>query len=243
MSAFNLEKLLIGRGSYCNNSDTISKLTDFGSGSTLNTEAIIKSNPDIVLMSKSGFTLSQVDALKNAGICVLTNDVNSIQDLFLYYELIGNIFNVQETAVEFISEQRSKIDEIHKLSLNKIDLENKIYFEISPLNLGLWTAGKKTYFNDIADILCLNNCYSNIDGFAQISQESLLINNPDIIVCGYSSNQPKDLYASEMHNRPAWTDVSAVKNNKIICIDQNYLFHAGPNLILGIEQIYKAIYE
>ena len=54
--------------------------------------------------------------------------------------------------------------------------ENKprIYFEVSPLIYGLWTAGSGTFMNEIATLLGAENVFADVDGWAGISEEQVI---------------------------------------------------------------------
>ena len=57
-----------------------------------------------------------------------------------------------------------------------------VYFEVSPLEYGLWAAGNHTFMNEIAEILGLKNCFDDVEGWTEISEEQVLERNPDYIV-------------------------------------------------------------
>lgn len=57
-----------------------------------------------------------------------------------------------------------------------------MYFEVSPLEWGLWTAGKNTFMDELATLCGVTNAFADVDGWAEISEEQVLDRNPDFIV-------------------------------------------------------------
>ena len=54
-----------------------------------------------------------------------------------------------------------------------------VYFEVSPLQWGLWTAGKGTFMDELATMCGLTNAFADVEGWAEISEEQVLERNPD----------------------------------------------------------------
>ena len=105
-----------------------------------------------------------------------------------------------------------------------------VYFEVCPLEYGLWTAGKGTFMNELAEMLGLTNIFADVDGWAEISQEQVIARNPDLIVTVtmYYGDGPKP--DEEIAARAGWVDISAVKNGKILVADSNAMTRPGPRL-------------
>ncbi len=85
---------------------------------------------------------------------------------------IGALMGKNEEADAVIANMKATFEKVASL---KSDIENEtVYFEVSPLEYGLWTAGKGTFMDEIASMLGLENCFSDIDDWAEISEEQIL---------------------------------------------------------------------
>lgn len=130
-TALGCQDKLIGRGTFCNNSEYVNSLEDYGTGGNANIEAIADARPDLILMSKAGHTAAQVVSLENAGVTVLLNDINSFEDMYSYIQLMGKVYDCESAADNFTLQLKSNIADIHNLAASKQNNENRVYFEIS----------------------------------------------------------------------------------------------------------------
>lgn len=72
---------VVARGPFCDFPQEAIALPNMGAGESLGVEAIAAMQPDLVILNKTGHTLSQVSALENAGLSVMSDDVNSLDEL------------------------------------------------------------------------------------------------------------------------------------------------------------------
>ena len=118
-----------------------------------------------------------------------------------------------------------------------------VYFEVSPLEWGLYTAGTNTFMNEIAAMCGLTNAFADIDGWASISEEQVLERNPDFIV-SVAGMPEGDV---EIMGRESWAEVTAVKTGMVLNADADAFSRPGPrlkdaavslyNFINGIEEV------
>ena len=117
-----------------------------------------------------------------------------------------------------------------------------VYFEISPLKYGLWTAGKGTFMDEAASLLGAENIFGDITGWASISEEQVIQRNPGYIVTTdiYSGTGPTP--EQEIAERAGWEYLSAVKDNHILNLADDSLTRPGPRLADGVKQLYDFLY-
>ena len=111
-----------------------------------------------------------------------------------------------------------------------MDTGLKLYVDESPLQWGLWSAGKGTYFDDLAEICGLTNIFSDIEGHQSVSEEQVLERNPDIIISMTMYYGEGELPDEEIKNRAGWENVSAVKNGAVVYDPTNAVALPGPRL-------------
>ena len=98
----------------------------------------------------------------------------------------------------------------------------------------LWTPGHDTLIGQTLDLLKLHNIAKDISGYKQYSKELIIQKNPQIIIT------PSPEYFA---NSSEFKNLTAVKNKRIITINQELLSVAGPRFIDGIEELGVAIYS
>ena len=230
--------LLVGRGEYCDYPAEVFNVPSVESGGNTNIEQILALNPDVVVMSSMAQTEEQVKQLEDAGVAVVVNDAKDIAGVYTSIEILGKLLGRDAEAQKIIEDMQAGFAEIEA---NKLDGTQTVYFEVSPLKWGLWTAGKGTFMNEIAEMMGLKNCFEDLDDWAQISEEQVLERNPDYIVTitMYWGEGPTP--EEEIMSRPGWENVTAVKNGAILNLPNNELSRPIPRLADGAKMLYDFV--
>lgn len=236
--ALGCEDLLVGRGAYCDYPDSVLSLPSVLSGSETNIEEILALEPQVVFMSGMAQTTEQVDQLEKNGVHVIVSDASDIEGVFTSIRLIGSALSKDEEAESLISDMQSAFASVSAASH---DSGKTVYFEVSPLEWGLWTAGRNTFMDELANICGLKNAFSDIEGWAAISEEQILERNPDYIVTisMYFGEGPTPV--EEILNRTGWSDLKAVKDNAVLNADSNSISRPGPRLKDAAMELYNFI--
>ena len=238
--ALGAEAALVGRGEYCDYPPEVMAIPSLTSGAETNIEQIIALEPDTVFLSMMAQTQEQVDQLEKAGIRVVVSDAQDIEGTFTAIRLIGQVMGKQEEAELLISDMDSIFTEI---KANRFDGTKTIYFEVSPLQWGLWTAGTGTFMNEVAEMMGLKNCFDDVEGWAAVSEEQVLERNPDYIltITMYFGEGPTP--EEEIMARPGWENVTAVKNGNILDLPNNELSRPAPRLAEGAQMLFDFVAE
>lgn len=231
--------LLVGRGEYCDYPAEVLDVPSVQSGYETNIEQIIALEPQVLLMSTMAQTEEQVQQLEAAGIHVVVSDAQDIEGTYTAINMIGTLTGKQAEAASIVESMQKTFDEI---KANAGDGTKTVYFEVSPLQYGLWTAGSSTFMDEIANMLGLTNCFADVTGWGEISEEQVLERNPDYIVTisMYYGEGPTP--EEEILSRTGWENVTAVKDGKILNLQNNELSRPGPRLADGAKAMYDFVY-
>ena len=231
--------LLVGRGKYCDYPAEVLDIPAVESGSDANIEQIVELQPQVLIMSTMLQTDEQVQQLEAAGIHVVVSDAQDIDGVYTAINMIGELVGKQDEAASVVESMQKTFDEI---KANAGDGTKTIYFEVSPLEYGLWTAGTGTFMDEIANMMGLKNCFSDVEGWAAISEEQVLERNPDYIltISMYYGEGPTP--EEEIASRAGWENVTAVKNGKILNLQNNELSRPAPRLAEGAKALYDFVY-
>lgn len=231
--------LLVGLGEYCDYPAEVLDVPSVQSGYETNIEQIIALEPQVLLMSTMAQTEEQVQQLEAAGIHVVVSDAQDIEGTYTAINMIGTLTGKQAEAASIVESMQKTFDEI---KANAGDGTKTVYFEVSPLQYGLWTAGSSTFMDEIANMLGLTNCFADVTGWGEISEEQVLERNPDYIVTisMYYGEGPTP--EEEILSRTGWENVTAVKDGKILNLQNNELSRPGPRLADGAKAMYDFVY-
>ena len=238
LAALGAEDTLVGRGEYCDYPESVLEVPAVQSGADTNLEQIIALEPQVVIMAKMAQTEEQVAALEEAGIRVVVSDAQDIEGVYTAIRLIGALVGRNDEAEAMVADMQSAFADIAAKSENT---GKTVYFEVSPLQWGLWTAGKGTFMDELATMCGLTNAFADVEGWAEISEEQVLERDPDYIVTisMYYGEGPTPV--EEIKSRAGWDALKAVQNDAIFNADSNEVSRPGPRLKDAAEALYTFV--
>ncbi len=226
--ALGAEDVLVGRGEYCDWPASILDVPSVQSGYETDIEAIIALEPQVVVMASMAQTPEQVAMLETAGIRVAVSEATDIAGVYTSIRLIGAIVGRDAEAEALVTEMETAFAEV---AARTGETGRTVYFEVSPLEWGLWTAGSGTFMDELATLCGLTNIFSDVTGWAQIDQEQVIARNPDLIVTITMYDGEGPTPEEEIAARPGWQDITAVREGAILNADNDQLSRPGPRLV------------
>ncbi|HRV73853.1 MAG TPA: ABC transporter substrate-binding protein [Eubacteriales bacterium] len=232
---------LVGRGEYCDYPPEVLEVPSVQSGYETNVEQIIALEPQVLLMSTMSQAEEQVAIFEAAGIAVVVSNAQDIEGVYTAVTMIGALMGKDDEAAVVVESMRTTFSEVEANSTG--DGTETIYFEVSPLEWGLWTAGSGTFMNEIAKMLGLTNIFADVEGWAAISEEQVIERNPDYIVTisMYYGEGPTPV--EEILARTGWEGITAVKNGAILNLVNNELSRPCPRLADGAQLLFDFVYN
>ena len=230
---------LVGRGEYCDYPAEVLDKPVVKSGAETNLEEILALEPNVVIMATMAQTVEQVEALEQAGVKVIVSDAQNLEGVYTAITMIGQIVGKNDEAAALVKEMQDTFDGI---KAKAADSGKTIYFEVSPLEWGLWAAGKGTFMDELASICGLTNAFADVDGWGAVSEEQVFEKDPDYIVTTsmYWGEGPTPV--EEIMGRAGWDKLKAVQNNRIFNADSNEITRPGPRLMNAVEALYEFVY-
>lgn len=231
--------LLVGRGEYCDWPAEVLNVPEVKSGSETNLEEILALEPDVVIMATMAQSVEQVNALEEAGVKVIVSDAQNLEGVYTAITMIGQIVGKNDEAAALVKEMQDGFEAIRAKAENT---GKTVYFEVSPLQWGLWAAGTGTFMDELASICGLTNAFADVNGWGAISEEQVFEKDPDYIVTisMYYGEGPTPV--EEIMGRDGWDQLKAVQNNQIFNADSNEISRPGPRLLNAVEALYEFVY-
>ena len=210
---------LVGRTDYCDYPAQVSEVEAVGSISQPDIEKILSLEPDLVLAS-THFSDESIAQLNDAGIEVLyLYSEESMEGVFDMIEQVGQAVNCEEQAEAVVDEMKAKLDYAAD-RLADADENPSVYYVVGYGEYGDYTAGGDTFINGILTAAGGDNIASDVEGWSY-STETLLEKDPQYVITnvynaeGFSTTDP-------------YTELTAVKENRVYTLDTNMLDRQGP---------------
>ena len=208
-------------------------------GMEFNVEKIISMTPDIVFAHESmlGMGEAGLQQLRDAGISVfVVKNAADFEQTYETIQTIGQATGKTEEAASIVEDMKAKVEEVVAKTAT-VENKKRVFVETSDVP-EIYAAGKNTFMQQFLDMIGAENVVTE-DGWALISPEEIVSQNPDVILVMYS--YVPDIVES-VKNREGFGDVTAVKEDAVIQVDEDITSRTGPRLAQGLEEVAKAIY-
>ncbi len=230
---------LVGRSSasdYIKEAKTVPVAGDMGNP---NLEQIVLLKADIVVASNLT-NPSDARIIENLGLKFYLLKTENFEEYYSTVDTLGKILDKNREAEEEIERIKQGLSEFKKENKSIPFLKRpKVFWEI--WDNPLITVGNKAFLNEFIELAGGINITANVNrSYFQISKESILTANPDVIIApDLSTRSVKDMKTSI-----GWDAVSAVKNNRVYTnIDPNLVNVFGPRILSTIQLIHNLLYN
>ncbi|MDN5366124.1 MAG: cobalamin transport system substrate-binding protein, partial [Thermacetogenium sp.] len=203
-----------------------------------NSEEIVALQPDLVV-AKWTLNKNMVDKLRKLNIPVLCVEPESIEGVYRAIEMIALVTGTEEVGEKIIADMKKEIAEVQE-KIAGIPEEQRVRVFIEVGTDPLFTAGNKTFVDELVRLAGGINVASEIDGYQMYSSESVIEKNPDVILA------PDSYYVDVeqvINERPGWDQIKAVREGRVITkIDPNLINRPGPRSAQAVKLIAEAFY-
>ncbi len=231
--ALGLGEKVVGITNVCNYPPQTKEKERIGDYSNPNLEKIIELEPDLILASHGNPT-ELIDRLERLDYVVIVLKPESIDDVISSINMVGRVTGKMRESAGLTGKMEGRI----KATLSKIGnlVENdkpRVLYVVwyKPL----WTAGSGTFIDELIQKAGGTNIAGDIAGWPQMNLETVIEKNPQVIVVGYSEDQPELIQAVRSESTLDQTD--AFKNNQIHTMETDIVSRAGPRIVDALEEM------
>jgi iron complex transport system substrate-binding protein len=193
-------------------------------------EAILAKKPDLVLLSIDSTKAPQIrNALVKLGIPVLMEKAPAtLKDVYAENTLLARVTDCQAGAVKLNASMAKSIKEI--LAKAKKSSKIRIFHELDDT---YYSVTSNTFIGKVyKDFGAVNiaDAAAGADnsGYPQLSAEYLLKSDPQVI---FLADAQYGVTADSVSKRAGWSQISAVKNKKIVELPADIPSRWGPRLV------------
>lgn len=228
---------IVGATEYDTYPEEAQKIERVSDTTNFNSERILALKPDVVI----AYTIGDKDALKpleDAGIKVFViQSATTFDDVYGDIEQIAAVMDVADQGNKLNEEIKAKIAEV-QTKVKDVKTPKNVYLEVSP-KPDIYTAGSSTFQQEILDAANVNNVFSELNSWAQVSEEDVIAKNPDVILT--TVNYTEDPIG-EILARDGWNTVTAIQNKAVLSLDTDISNRPGPRIGEAVELVAKAVY-
>ena len=206
-------------------------LPEVGQSMNPDLEVVASLNPDVFVMDNA-FKDSVEKSLKEYDFNTFFLKTNTYTDYIKSIEELGKTIDKEEEATTLINELKNIEKEVKSKKGDKAPTVAIIFGSGENFML----ATETSYLGDLLKTVGGTNIATELDGSAkspylQFSLEQIVQTNPDYILRFAHGNleETKKSFDKAFDKNPAYQELNAVKNNKVVDLDSN-VFNVSANL-------------
>ena len=238
-----LENKIVGVTNYCNYPEKANNVEKIGEMTPLNLEKIASLKPELIL-GYGLYQLGEIAPLKEAGYNIIIIEPMTINETLKSIRMVATICGIPEKGNSLVESLTQRINKI-KTKTSNIDIFKRPKIFIGGIYETIWTPGEGTLFNELITLAGGRNIAAGLPGWAKISPEFVVKEEPEIIIIPIGAMGPADEsnIKENISKRAGWSNVPAIKSGKIFVVNEDLFYRAGPRLIDGLEKLYEIFYE
>jgi iron complex transport system substrate-binding protein len=232
LAAMGLENRIVGRTKADSRPPSILTKPSIGTHMRPNVEIVLGLKPDLVLQSAGRKdALLIVQQIRNQGLEVAVFNPRSFADLFSVIQRMGVLTGKTVEAKNLIGSLQTRIDRVQQ-RLQGISHRPSVFFEVRYPNL--LGAGQGSIVNDIIHHAGGINCTRKKKKLVRMNMEALIEIDPEVYVV---QRGPMNQNPSHPSSRPHFQVLRAVKNGRIVVVDEQAYSRPGPRAVDAVEAL------
>ena len=219
---------VVGVTSYDDYPSEVASITKVGDFAGPNIEAVAAAKPDLILAT-SGVQAAVVAKLEALGATVVVLDPQSLDGVYNDIAKVGSVSGASiKTKTGLVDSMRNEVASVRKSAAASPTVTTFIEIGQNPL----FTTGTGTLMNELVGLAGGKNVVTQ-PGYVSYSAEQLIAANPSV----YFATKGSSSDPAAIEKRPGYGQLAAVKNGRVVILDDSLVSRGGPRIVDGLKQI------
>jgi iron complex transport system substrate-binding protein len=218
---------VVGVDAYSDRPAAAVRLPRVGSMRSINSEVIAGLSPTLVVGIP--YEAPNLQDLARTGVRTETLPIDTLDEDFAAIARLGTLTGHEAGATTLLASLHGRLDAIARATSGLPQPTAFVVVDTAPI----YTAGANSYIADLLRIMHVTNAAQRVHAaFPSVSAETLEAEDPDILIVTRRTVIP---------NAPPWSNLRAVREHRIVTVDEDDLFRAGPRVVDVAEALARAI--
>ncbi|EDL61597.1 ABC transporter substrate-binding protein [Gimesia maris] len=237
---------LVGCTSLCNyppETKSLKKIA-FANPGSISLEALVELQPDLIILGGDYHRLL-AEQLEKIKVPVLSFESQSLADIEKSILGIAKATGHTDRGKQIIHQIKEDIQAIQeRVKPFQEQGRPRVFYQV--WDQPLMTAGPESFIGELITLVGGDNIFGDLKiAYPQVSEETLVVRNPDVILLpGLKNNPQADARQAiaTLKQRPGWDKMNAVKNQRIYIIEDDLISRPGPRVVQGLQNVAQALY-
>ena len=220
---------IVGVSAYSNYPAAAETIPRIGGGSSLDMEAILALQPDLVVAWQSGNPKHQVKRLQSLGLTVFLSEPRRLEDIPKTIRALGKLAATRTVASAQAAAFEKRLEDLRSHYSQRPQVS--VFYQI--WEKPLMTLNGEHMISDVMQSCGGQNVFSALSALApHIDIEAVLVANPDVIIVGADASD-----SSLLDRWRRWPELVAVDRKQLYSIQPELLVRHTPRILDGVERL------
>jgi len=235
-----LGEKVVGVTEYCDYPEEAEKIPKIGGFKGKSMEKIVSLAPDLVIGTSDGNEARIFTELERLGLPVLKVQPATLTGAIESIREIGSTAGHPREAEKIARDMELRLMEVHSRIANAPKVKVLFVYGRDPLVL----AGPGTFADDMIWRAGGENVASDaLAPYPRFSMETVVARGPQVIVEGAMGSEGAGQRRTEMIDFwSRYDSIPAVRNRRLVAIDEDLIARPGPRLVDGLELLCRALH-
>lgn len=213
------------------------KLPKVGSFVRLDLERIVALKPDLCIAAKDGNPRAVVERLESLQIPVYVVNPRDLDSVMETVVEIGALLNAGKKAKSLVQNMRFRIQQVKSL-VAKASSRPRVFYQVGIFPIV--SAGSDTFIHELILFAGGKNLAQGSTSYPRFSREQVLALSPEVFII--SSMARGEVFERVKKEWSRWTDIPAVRNQRIFLVDSSLFDRPTSRLLDGLELLVRLIH-
>jgi len=238
--ALGLDEQIVGVTEYCDYPEAARTKPRVGGLKDPSLESILTLSPELVISTKDGNDNRFMASLERMGIRVVKTQPSTIAEVMDSVLEIGEVVGRPVEAREVVADMERRLSEVRSRVEGAPRVRALMVYGRRPLVL----AGPGTFADDMIVLAGGENIAGDAPmPYPRFSMETVVARSPEVIIEGAMGSEDVGEKAAEaVKFWSRWGSISAVRDGRVVVINQDLIARPGPRILDGLEAIARALH-
>lgn len=225
---------IVGTVEYADYPEAAKKIPRIGNYAGIQIEQALALKPDLIIAWKGGNKQADLDKLKSLGVNIHQSQIISVSQISHELRKLGELTGLQQNAEMVINNIEKKYRKITQTYATKTPV--KVFYQLwhQPLR----TIGPGSWIDSLLKDCNAINLFSEANApYPQVSFESVLVKNPQVIIIPHHSGNQ----GAKTEHWSQWPEIDAVKSQQIHVLNGDLLHRFTPRALDGLDTLCQQI--
>ena len=220
---------IVGASAYSNYPAAAETIPRISGGSSLDMEAILALQPDLVVAWQSGNPEHQVKRLQSLGMTVFLSEPRRLEDIPETIRMLGKLVATRKVAFAQAAAFEQRLEGLRRYYSQRPQVS--VFYQI--WEKPLMTLNGEHMISDVMQSCGGKNVFAALPSLApHIDIEAVLVANPDVIIVGAEADD-----SSLLDRWRRWPELIAVDRKQLYSIQPELLVRHTPRILDGVERL------